>query len=276
MPIFAARCPEALSAPNFTRFEHVPDYLHQSPAFPHYNVLSRLDDSSANRIFPLPTIGFYGDLGFRGPTSIRKQALSLFRDLCYILGITLQLPKRDVGHSAVFLGFRRASPAPPNQMSLNISLPPTKSSRWPRIIDRVIPHQSILHACMGRIIWDLGPPPLDAFSRFARFLTPLIVNYISLHTSTAFPVVSLAIFVGGLRFFGECRRASLLPMQFATITFAYTASSFEHGRVGVSAVLVDSEMGPPDAARAQYVLRDIPLRRSSPKWRILYRFDGCG
>ena len=146
----------------------------------HYNVFSRLLVTIINRVFGIPTIGYYDDFGFLVPNEIGDEALTLIKTLCSLLGVKLKDNKCSVANPNDFLGLRGLFPNRKNGYALTISLSPEKSFKWKAFLDDIVLKRGISHAALEALIGRLGFAQNAVFSRFARcMLQPLYAKLYS-------------------------------------------------------------------------------------------------
>ena len=69
----------------------------------HYDAFSRLLVSLFDRLFGIPTAGFFGDFGFAIFANIMDQALETFIEFRQVLGVHLSAKKCAVGTTVTFL-----------------------------------------------------------------------------------------------------------------------------------------------------------------------------
>ena len=78
----------------------------------HYNCFSRIIEIWANRLFGLPVVNYFDDMGCLILSQISKAGLNTFRKFCRIVVIILRKDKTDIGREVTFLGLRGTFPSP--------------------------------------------------------------------------------------------------------------------------------------------------------------------
>ena len=86
----------------------------------HNNCFPRLPSVLVNRIFGIPSIGYFGDFGAQVPSKLSPIALRTSGSFCEIIGILPKVPKTEFANSLVFLCLKGTPPRPPNGMPLRI------------------------------------------------------------------------------------------------------------------------------------------------------------
>ena len=151
----------------------------------HYNVFSRLLVTIINRVFAIPTIGYYDDYGFYVPAELGDEALTLIKRICHLLGVTLKEEKCYIGPTNTFLGLSGIFPDRLNNFSLTVALTPEKSLKWKRTLDAIVGARSVSRAALESLIGRLGFAQSGVFSKFARcMLQPL---YAKLYSNPFYP-----------------------------------------------------------------------------------------
>ena len=99
-------------------------------AVTHYNCFSRTLAVLINRIFGIPLMSYFDDLGALTPSEITQLALETIKEFLLILMIFLNGRKTNLGEDLVFLGLLGFPPNPSRRMTLAIVLPQDKKDRW--------------------------------------------------------------------------------------------------------------------------------------------------
>ena len=76
----------------------------------HYNCFSRIIAVLANRVFGLPMVNYFDDLGCLILSQISRAGLNTFRKFCRVAAVILRKEKTDIGREVTFLGLRGTFP----------------------------------------------------------------------------------------------------------------------------------------------------------------------
>ena len=154
----------------------------------HYNILSRIVAVIINRLFGIPLIAFYDDLGSPIPFELGEEALQLVTEVCRCLGMILNYKKCLWGNPLSFLGLTGYFPTMQNNWQLSITLTEDKIAKWPAQISHFLTEGKIMHAELHKLIGKLSFAQSMVFGKCARsFLRPL---YTWLHSDYFSPCIS--------------------------------------------------------------------------------------
>ena len=152
----------------YVAFKPLTQMFGSTAAVLNYNVLPRIIASLANRIFAIPVIGYVDDFGFIAPANICVDALHVFEDFCYTLGLSMKIEKSREGNTIVFLGIRGQFPSALNGFNLVLSLPEEKSIKWASAIRTILTEGMVQQSTLEKLTGKLGFAQIQVFARFAR------------------------------------------------------------------------------------------------------------
>ena len=154
----------------------------------HYNCFSRIVAVLVNRIFGIPLVAYFDDLGDPAPTDLAQPALGAVKIFLPTLGISLNARKTGMGELTTFLGIEWKFPNPSNGMTLALALPLGKKTRWTDAINKIIKLGVVTHDQLESLAGRLSFSQTSVFGRFGRpMLTPL---YNKLNTTTSHPLLT--------------------------------------------------------------------------------------
>ena len=93
-----------------------------SDAVLHYNAFSRIVAVWANKIFGIPVVNYFDDLGSLLNSSLEITGLRTFSQFCGLIAFILKDIKTLAGRYVAFLGLEGSFPDPSNGMLLSIDL----------------------------------------------------------------------------------------------------------------------------------------------------------
>ena len=134
----------------------------------HYNCFSRIISVLTNKIFGIPLLAYFDDLGSEIPERVAPQALKTFQTFSALVGYLLKLNKTDIGREVTFLGLLGKFPTPENDMTLEISLSPDKVTSWSDRIDKFLELGVITPTELDSLIGRLSFSQTSIFGRFGR------------------------------------------------------------------------------------------------------------
>ena len=230
----------------------------------HYNAFSRALAVTFTKLTGIPILSYFDDFGALVPYEVLKDALDTFLTFCDLLGVTLKTTKTEWGESLTLLGLRGDFPKPENLMTLAISLPEDKKSKWTERILDILREDHVTHPELESVIGRLSFSQTSIFGRVGRvMLSPL---YTKLHSP---------FYTGALT---ECERNSLLWWSVALPTFE-PRRCHKKGSVADSIVYTDAatktsiiafvELDPVDF-RTSRTLKRVAATRVPPKWISLF------
>ena len=150
----------------------------------HYNVYSRIIAAFFNRLFGIPMVAFYDDLGSHMISELTQDALSLVKEASLLLGIILNEDKCDGGNPLSFLGLLGSFPDASNSWKLSISLTTEKVQRWSSQIELFLSEGKISFTELQKLIGKLSFAQSTVFGKCARaFIRPLYSWLYSAHFS---------------------------------------------------------------------------------------------
>ena len=88
-----------------------------------YNCFARRSAVLFNRIFGIPSVGYFDDFGALSPGNVRRRGLRTFERSCITLGIALGKTKTGRGQRIIFLGLHGDFPTPASKILLSITPP---------------------------------------------------------------------------------------------------------------------------------------------------------
>ena len=151
----------------------------------HYNVLSRIMAAIINRLFGIPPIAFYDDLGAPTPFELGEEALDTVSEARRLLETILNPRKCDCGNPLSFLGLLGAYPNRGNSWRLAISLTSEKVCKWSTQIQTFLHDGQISHTELQKLIGKLPVAQSMVFGKCARApIRPLYVWRYSAYFST--------------------------------------------------------------------------------------------
>ena len=157
----------------------------------HYNCFSRLLTTWLTRILRLPVLGCFDDFGFFTTKESDVTTLQQVLRFCDILGIPLKIQKSEVGTVITFLGLRGQFPSPSNEVTLKISLTPTKALKWDDTLLLALHERVISHAGLESLIGRLNFAQSTTFNKFARCMLKTL--YAMLYDRPYFPDLCPAV-----------------------------------------------------------------------------------
>ena len=150
-----------------------------------YNCFSRVIAILVNRIFGIPLVSYYDDLGAPIPSDLGDLALTTTQEFLRLVAVFLNTKKTDMGEEVAFLGLLGRFPNPGNDMTLSIALPEDKKTNWATIIDKIPTLGVVQHSQLESLIGKLSFSQTSIFGRFGRpMLTPLQIKLNARHFRT--------------------------------------------------------------------------------------------
>ena len=150
----------------------------------HYNVFSRILAAILNRLFGIPLISFYDDLGTPMIEELAPEALSLIIEVSRLLGVILNQKKCDLGNPLSFLGLLASFPQSPNDWKMSLCLTQEKIQKWSSQIEDFLSAGKISFADLQKLIGKLSFAQSTVFGKCARaFIRPLYAWLYSMHFS---------------------------------------------------------------------------------------------
>ena len=137
-------------------------------AVTHYNCFSRVVAILINRIFGIPQVSYFDDLGAQTPSEMAQPALDTIKIFLMTLGIFLKHSKTGLGEIMIFFGLEGSFPNPHNDMTLSIALPEEKKTKWAAAINKIIQLGTITRDQLESLIGRLSFPQTSVFGRFGR------------------------------------------------------------------------------------------------------------
>ena len=157
----------------------------------HYNTFSRLLAILINRLFGIPLLAFYDDLGSPMLFALGRVALETLTGACRLLGVVLKKSKSEWGNPLTFLGLLGHFPNKANGGTLHIALSPDKIIKWTREIEDFLKNGSISNNDLQKLIGKLNFAQSMVFGKCARALIrPL---YTWLYAAYYSPLISPTI-----------------------------------------------------------------------------------
>ena len=130
-----------------------------------------------NRIFGIPLVSYYDDMGSMVPSELARPALETIRDFLFTLMVYLNNKKTDLGEEVTFLGLLGDFPRPGNKMTLSITLPEEKKADWVALITEIQTLGVVSRDQLASLVGGLSFSQTSIFGRFGRpMLTPLHVK----------------------------------------------------------------------------------------------------
>ena len=134
----------------------------------HYNCFSRIIAILANRIFGLPMVNYFDDLGCLILSQISRSGLNTFRKFCRIIVFVLRKDKTELGKEITFLGLRGTFPSPQTDMLLSVDLTAEKKAAWASRIDDILEAGAISHGELEALTGRLSFSQTSIFGRYGR------------------------------------------------------------------------------------------------------------
>ena len=131
-------------------------------------VFSRIIAVIINRLFGLPLVNYFDDLGSMIPTSLSDTGLRLLQAVCALFGVILEDRKADIGRQIVFLGLLGHFPGPDTDMILSITLSDEKMTDWIAIVRNVLSAGRISHKDLKSLTGKISFSQTPIFGRFGR------------------------------------------------------------------------------------------------------------
>ena len=120
-----------------------------------YNCFPRIIAVLANRLFGLPMVNYFDDLGCLILSQISRAGLNTFRKFCRIAAIILRKEKTDIGREVTLLGLMVTFASPDTDMLLSIGLAESKKTARATRAEEVLKSGEIsrgeLEALAGRL-----------------------------------------------------------------------------------------------------------------------------
>ena len=206
----------------------------------HYNTFSRLLANLINRLFGIPLLAFYDDLGSPMLFALGRIALETLTKACRLLGVILKKSKSEWGNPLTFLGLLGHFPNRSNCGALQISLSPGKIAKWTREIEVFLMHGSIPNNDLQKLIGELNFAQSMVFGKCARApIRPLFTwLYASYFPPLISPTVGLILRwrISLIRSI-KPRAVSILPFYPKFVIF--TDASFRGGKGHLADFLLD-------------------------------------
>ena len=141
-----------------------------------------------NRIFGIPLISYFDDLGSMTPSELAQPALGAIKEFLLLLLVFLNDKKTDLGTDVIFLGLLGSSPRPLRDMTLSIIPPEDKKVRWVAAIKLILTNGSISRDHLDSLAGRLSFSQTSLFGRFGRpMMTPL---HMKANTSPFIPTLT--------------------------------------------------------------------------------------
>ena len=131
-----------------------------------YHCFSRILGILINRIFGIPLVAYFDDLGSMPPSEIEQLALNTAELFLIALGVFPKKDKAGLGREMTSLGLLGSFPGPENEMTLETSLPDDKKRPWAEMILRILRTGAISRDDLESLIWRLSFSQTSLFGRF--------------------------------------------------------------------------------------------------------------
>ena len=121
-----------------------------------------------NRLFGLPLVNYFDDLGSAVPTWLSEDGIRLLREACALFGVILGDRKTDLGRRIAFSGILGHFPGPDADMVLPITLSGEKKTHRIAIIRNVSASGRISNKDSESLTGKYHFPQTSIFGRFGR------------------------------------------------------------------------------------------------------------
>lgn len=174
----------------------------------HYNCYSRTVAILIYRIFGIPIISYYDDLGALIPSDLGQLAMETTKIFVSTIGYFINNKKTDLGELLTLMGLSGRFPNPTNDMTLGISLPETKKTTRSAMIQQILDLGVVTYAQLASLIGGLSFPQTSIFGRFGRpMMGPLYAKLNTHIPPPSSPKKTRGYYNGGLPPYATSRHA---------------------------------------------------------------------
>ena len=203
-----------------------------------YNVFSRMLAVIFNRLFGIPLIAFYDDLGAQMIRELSERALHLVYEVCGLLGVVLNWNKCDCGNPLPFLGLIGSFPMASNNWKLSIALAEEKIWKWSSQIQHFLQVGKISFADLQKLIGELSFAQATVFGECARaVIRPLYAWLYSAHFSAVISAEITEILLWWIRLLQSFRPRIVTFRPKYPEFVIFTDASYKDGVGRISAFL---------------------------------------
>ena len=169
-----------------------------------YNVFSRILAAFFNRLFGIPIVAFYDDLGPPMIFELVQEALQLVTEVSQLIGVISNTIKCEWGNPLSFLGLLGSHPNRTNGWTLSLSLTIEKVHKCPCEIEAFFENWSGNFCGTTEIHWEIIFRAIYGIREMCALLyARYMIGYIPLIIQRPLPLKLLKFPAGGLGFYAH-------------------------------------------------------------------------